>query len=152
VTGLGQFAQINAGGLSLWGGAEGRTLAAGQPVTVAIRPEKINLYPHGKIDVLQTEIGLAGEELAQFMGGRIPATIVDVRDYLLLEKNNVVLDGHIREAIYIGTDVRYRVELSSGAMLFVRMQNYGRRYDTIFHRGDPVYVHWAAENAQVLTD
>ncbi|MCB0020618.1 MAG: ABC transporter ATP-binding protein [Anaerolineales bacterium] len=152
VTGLGQFAQINAGGLSLWGGAEGRTLATGQPVTVAIRPEKINLYPHGKIDVLQTEIGLAGEELAQFMGGRIPATIVDVRDYLLLEKNNVVLDGHIREAIYIGTDVRYRVELSSGAMLFVRMQNYGRRYDTIFHRGDPVYVHWAAENAQVLTD
>ncbi|MCB0013139.1 MAG: ABC transporter ATP-binding protein [Anaerolineales bacterium] len=152
VTELGQFARINAGGLSLWGGAEGRTLATGQPVTVAIRPEKINLYPHGKIDVLQTEIGLAGEELAQFMGGRIPATIVDVRDYLLLEKNNVVLDGHIREAIYIGTDVRYRVELSSGAMLFVRMQNYGRRYDTIFHRGDPVYVHWAAENAQVLTD
>jgi hypothetical protein len=64
----------------------------------------------------------------------------------------VVLDGRIVEAIYIGTDTRYRVELPNEASLFVRVQNFGSRYDTTFDIGNSVYVHWAAENAQVLTE
>jgi hypothetical protein len=36
--------------------------------------------------------------------------------------------------------------------VFVRVQNFGSRYDTVFGVGDGVYVHWVAENAQVLTE
>jgi len=149
---VGDLVRVNVNGMQALGTADGRALALNQHVTLAIRPEKINLYPHGHIDVLQTEIGLGGEELSQLLGGRVPSSTRDARDYLQLEKNNVVLDGRIQEAIYIGTDVRYRVSLTNELGLVVRMQNFGSRYDTTFRTGDPVYVHWAAENAQVLTD
>jgi spermidine/putrescine transport system ATP-binding protein len=149
---IGDFVRVDVAGMPMLGTADGRSLIPDQHVTLAIRPEKINLYPHGKIDVLQTEIGMSGDELAQFLGGRIPSSIRDARDYLQLEKNNVVVDGRIQEAIYIGTDVRYKVGLADNLSLVVRMQNFGSRYDTTFHTGDPVYVHWAAENAQVLLD
>jgi ABC-type Fe3+/spermidine/putrescine transport system ATPase subunit len=72
--------------------------------------------------------------------------------FLAAERNNVVLNGHIIEAIYIGTDTRYCVALTENVTLFVRVQNFGSRYDTLFNVGDDVYVHWAAENAQVLTE
>ena len=62
------------------------------------------------------------------------------------------LNGRIQEAIYIGTDTRYRVALSDDASVFVRVQNFGSRYDTTFAIGDEVQVHWAAENAQILTE
>ena len=149
---LGTFVRVTVNGMQALGTADGRALTLNQHIILAIRPEKINLYPHGHIDILQTEIGLGGEELSQLLGGRLPGSIRDARDYLQLEKNNVVLDGRIQEAIYIGTDVRYRVSLTNELGLVVRMQNFGSRYDTTFRTGDPVYVHWAAENAQVLTD
>lgn len=149
---LGDFVRVTVNGMQALGTADGRALTPNQQIILAIRPEKINLYPHGHIDILQTEIGLGGEELSQLLGGRLPSSIRDARDYLQLEKNNVVLDGRIQEAIYIGTDVRYRVSLTNELGLVVRMQNFGSRYDTTFRTGDPVYVHWAAENAQVLTD
>jgi spermidine/putrescine transport system ATP-binding protein len=149
---LGDFVRVTVNGMQALGTADGRALTPNQQIILAIRPEKINLYPHGHIDILQTEIGLGGEELSQLLGGRLPSSIRDARDYLQLEKNNVVLDGRIQEAIYIGTDVRYRVSLTNELGLVVRMQNFGSRYDTTFRTGDPVYVHWVAENAQVLTD
>jgi spermidine/putrescine transport system ATP-binding protein len=149
---LGAFVRVTVNGMQALGTADGRALTPNQHIILAIRPEKINLYPHGHIDILQTEIGLGGEELSQLLGGRLPGSIRDARDYLQLEKNNVVLDGRIQEAIYIGTDVRYRVSLTNELGLVVRMQNFGSRYDTTFRTGDSVYVHWAAENAQVLTD
>ncbi|MCB8944656.1 MAG: hypothetical protein H6658_12980 [Ardenticatenaceae bacterium] len=82
------FVTVRVNGVQALGTADGRSLTPDQPVTLAIRPEKINLYPHGRIDILQTEIGLGGEELSQFLGGRVPNTIRDARDYLQLEKNN----------------------------------------------------------------
>jgi subtilase family serine protease len=56
------------------------------------------------------------------------------------------------EAIYIGTDIRYLVELDRETRLVVRIQNFGERYDTTFAVGDQVLVHWPAENARVLVD
>jgi hypothetical protein len=64
----------------------------------------------------------------------------------------VILEGWIEETIYIGTDIRYRVTVDEGVSVVVRIQNFGERYDTTFHTGDKVYVHWPAENAQILTD
>ena len=141
---------MKTGDLSILGTADGRTLATGQAVTMAIRPEKINLYPQGKAEV--TKSGLDQEELVRIFGGQVPSGLVDMKEYLTAEKNNVVVNGRIQEAIYIGTDTRYRVALLEDVSLFVRMQNYGSRYDIKFNIGDEVYVHWAAENAQILTE
>ncbi len=74
-----------------------------------------------------------------------------MRDYLALEKNDVVVNGRIEEAIYIGTDTRYNVAANRSsqpgcthAKLWLRVMI------CTFNVGDQVYVHWAAENAQIL--
>lgn len=130
------------------GMADGLEVTAGQAVVVALRPEKINLYPQGKIPVSRS--GLDAGEMAQLFGGNLPAGQIDMSEYLSLDKENVVLPGRVQEAIYIGTDTRYRVMVAEQIELFVRVQNYGSRYDTLFNVGDPVYVHWTADNAQLL--
>jgi spermidine/putrescine transport system ATP-binding protein len=145
------FVSVDVGGLRILGSGNGQSLEDNQSVTVAIRPEKINLYPHGTIDVLETEIGLSASDLAQIFGGQLPDASVSAYDYLSAEENNVVLDGRVEEAIYIGTDLRYRVSIGPGLSITVRVQNFGARYDTTFNPDDPVYIHWAAENARVLT-
>lgn len=128
--------------------ADGLEVTAGQAVVVALRPEKINLYPQGKIPVSRS--GLDAGEMAQLFGGNLPTGQIDMGEYLSLDKENVVLPGRVQEAIYIGTDTRYRVMVAEQLELFVRVQNYGSRYDTLFNVGDPVYVHWTADNAQLL--
>lgn len=146
---LGPFVTLNVGGVLVIGTADGRTLHKDQSVTLAIRPEKVNLYPTGKVSAMSA---LEVEELAQLFGGQMPQGEVDMREYLELEEGNVVVNGRVLENIYIGTDTRYRVALSDQSSLVVRVQNFGSRYDQMFSAGDPVYVHWAAENAQILTE
>lgn len=132
------------------GTASNPQLQPGQAITLAIRPEKINLYPQGRVDI--EDAGLDAEELAVILGNEPALQKIDMREYLLAEKNNVVLDGQIEEAIYIGTDTRYRVALPGDSHLVVRVQNFGSRYDTTFAVGDQVFAHWPAENAQILTE
>ena len=139
---------ITIANLPALGRADEMEVVAGQTVTVTIRPEKINLYPQGKIPV--TRSGLDAGEMAQLFGGNLLTGQIDMREYLLLDKENVVLPGRVQEAIYIGTDTRYRVIVADQSELFVRVQNYGSRYDTLFNVGDSVYVHWTADNAQLL--
>ncbi|MEW5986794.1 MAG: ABC transporter ATP-binding protein [Chloroflexota bacterium] len=143
-------ATILIGELPVLGVIDGQAVTAGQSVTLAIRPEKINLYPPGEVAV--SKAGIDADELMQLFGGQLPTSTVNMREYLALEKNNVVVDGRVVEAIYIGTDTRYRVALTDQAEVFVRVQNFGSRYDTPFQVGDPVLTHWVAENAQVLTE
>ena len=147
---VGEFTTVKIGDVPVLGTADGRPLTIGQEVTLALRPEKINLYPQGKIDIRKA--GVDADELAHLFGGQIPSGEVDMREYLATEQDNVILDGRVLEAIYIGTDTRYRVALGGAASIFVRVQNFGSRYDTTFQVGNNVYVHWAAENAQVLTE
>ncbi len=147
---IADFTTVDIGDLQVLGTHDGRRITTGQKVTLAIRPEKINLYPTGEVDVMKA--GLDLEELADMFGGQRPSGTIDMSEFLAAEKNNVVLKGCIEEAVYIGTDTRYQVSISNNAQIAVRMQNYGLRYDTKFDVGDSVYVHWAAENAQVLTE
>jgi len=147
---LAEIVTINSGEIQLLGVAGGSTIASGQQVTVAIRPEKINLYPRGEVNVMRS--GLDREELAEIFGEQAPTGTVDMRRFLAKERNNVVLNGRIQEVIYIGTDTRYRVTLGRGVEVSVRVQNFGSRYDMNFGPGEEVYVHWAAENAQILTE
>jgi spermidine/putrescine transport system ATP-binding protein len=151
------FVSIQVNDLLMAGTADGRSLQPGQAISLAIRPEKINLYPQGTVDI--ADAGLDAEELAVILGSERSAENlgpaiqkINMRDYLMAEKNNVLLDGRIEEAIYIGTDTRYRVTLPGGSSLVVRVQNFGSRYDTPFAVGDQVYVHWPTENAQILTE
>jgi spermidine/putrescine transport system ATP-binding protein len=144
------FVLVNVGEVVLCGTADGRALQLAQAVTVAIRPEKINLYPQGKIDIRQA--GLNAEELAAILGNEPSVQTIDMHQFLAAEKDKVLLEGRIEEAIYIGTDTRYLVNLEGGPDLFVRVQNFGSRYDTPFPVGETVYVHWPAENAQILTE
>ncbi|CUS03964.2 Spermidine/putrescine import ATP-binding protein PotA [Candidatus Promineifilum breve] len=139
------------GGVRVLAANEGHDLRLEQPVTLTIRPERINLYPQGKVDVLKAESGLEAEELERILGAKMPGP-VDMKEFLLAEPENVVLNGTLDEAYYIGTDTRFRVTLEGGASLVVRQQNYGSRYDMPFDVGSHVYVQWAAENAQILTD
>jgi len=139
------------GGVRVLAANEGHDLHLDQRVTLTIRPERINLYPQGKVDVLKAESGLEAEELERILGAKLPGA-VDMKEFLLAEPENVVLNGLLEEAFYIGTDTRFRVTLEGGASLVVRQQNYGSRYDMPFDVGSRVYVQWAAENAQILID
>ncbi len=139
------------GGVRVLAANEGHDLRLGQEIMLTIRPERINLYPQGKVDVLKAESGLEAEELERILGAKMPGA-VDMKEFLLAEPENVVLDGVLEEAFYIGTDTRFRVTLEGGASLVVRQQNYGSRYDLPFDVGSHVYVQWAAENAQILID
>src|SRR5690606_8616335 len=115
------------GGVPVLAANEGHDLRLGQSVTLTIRPERINLYPQGKVDVLKAESGLEAEELERILGAKLPGA-VDMKEFLLAEPENVVLNGLLEEAFYIGTDTRFRVTLEGGASLVVRQQNYGSRY------------------------
>jgi len=111
----------------------------GQRVTVAIRPEKINLF------------SMAQPVKNDFTANReTPAQ--EFENQLKSEGNNCVTRGRIRDSIYIGTDTRYVVQLTDNSQLIVRQQNYGHRYDQQINKGDEVIVHWAAENARILLD
>jgi len=151
VSDIGEFVTASSGGITMLGIADGRELKVGQKVSVAVRPEKMELYPIGEMDVLQTEAGIDAETSSKLFGRHVSGK-VDAYTYLAAEKGSVVLKGMVDEAIYIGTDTRYRVRLTKEVVLFVRMQNFGSRYDTPFKVGDEVFVFWIAENAQVLTE
>ena len=148
---VGDFARVEVNGLRMIGAMGNISISSGQKVTLAIRPEKMNLYPPGKMDVLETEMGMDAAEFARVTGGHIPKAEMDMRQYLEKEPDNVVLPGKVAEAIYIGTDIRYLVSLNGATSLVVRIQNFGERYDTTFDAGDDVLVHWPAENARILT-
>jgi spermidine/putrescine transport system ATP-binding protein len=147
---LNGFATVDVSGVKVLADTDGRQVSPQQAVTVAVRPEKINIYPRGKVNLLK--IGVDPEEAVQIIGAGLSDKRVDMRQYLELEADNVVIDGEILEEIYIGTDTRYRVEIADGVEIFSRMQNYGDRYDRFYDVGDRVYVHWTAENATILTE
>lgn len=141
---------LDVAGLTVQGMSNGHALGRGQRVTLAVRPEKVNLYPPGQVSVKDDFFD--AELVAKMFEGKIPSGTFEMRQYLALEESNVVLEGQVAEAIYIGTDTRYRVILNDQTHIFVRMQNYGNRYDTHFAVGESVLVHWAVENAQILTE
>ncbi len=150
VTQIETYVQVEVDRVPLMGVSNGHEVIPGQSVTLAIRPEKINLYPQGEIAA--TYAGMDPGELAELFGSKLPSGTINMKEYLAAEGASVVLDGSIVESIYIGTDMRYQVAITDNVTISVRMQNFGSRYDKSYVAGDKVYVHWATENAQVLTE
>lgn len=62
------------------------------------------------------------------------------------------LTGIIREMIYIGTDTRYVVQLTSGETVVVRVPNAGSAAPSLRRAGDSVSLAWQPEDARVLAD
>ncbi len=113
-----------------------RGIPAGREVTIAIRPEKVALFP--------CEGNFRGSE-----GHTIDSATF--KQTLDTQSGTTILSGKICEVYYIGTDTRYQIQIGDNIELVCRAQNFGHRFDTIYKVGDAVYVYWENENARVLT-
>ena len=122
IVSTGAITTVDIGGISLKGVSEIKDLKAGQGVSIAIRPEKIHLHAKGSPNTP-------------------PA-----------DEQNVVANGKVIEAIYIGTDTRYKVAFDNGATLYAREQNHGFGQEHHYVVGDSLDIHWLSQNAQVLID
>jgi spermidine/putrescine transport system ATP-binding protein len=60
--------------------------------------------------------------------------------------------GVIQDRVYIGTDTRYLVALSSGETVIVRIQNGCGSDVGEFNKGDRVAIKWSSEDARILAD
>lgn len=109
-----------------------------QTVTVAIRPEKVTIFP------------------AEGMVKRSDHSEMDAADLLAAlqnDPNTTVLPGRIKNSVYIGTDMRHVAFLGASDLeIVVRVQNFGRRFDQHFEPGQAVYLYWVEENARILRD
>jgi spermidine/putrescine transport system ATP-binding protein len=109
----------------------------GNHITVAIRPEKINVF--SKHRPIKND-------------PRITEQVGDLETMLKSDPHSVVLNAVVEDTIYIGTDTRYIIRLPNNVQVVSRMQNYGNRFDQQIDKGEEVLVHWDAENARVLVD
>jgi spermidine/putrescine transport system ATP-binding protein len=62
------------------------------------------------------------------------------------------LTGTVHERVFIGTDTRYLVMLSSGEEIIVRVQNGCGSEAGEFNRGDQVVLTWSPQDARMLND
>jgi spermidine/putrescine transport system ATP-binding protein len=117
-------------------GISDHTLSLGSDVTVAVRPEKINLFPiEGRV---KFDDG-SSREVSEYKAG------------LEQDPDINLLRGTIKLVNYIGTDTRYIVSFGEGQEAIARVQNFGLRSDTVFSKDQPVWIFWDAETARVLT-
>jgi spermidine/putrescine transport system ATP-binding protein len=105
-------------------------------VTLAVRPEKINLF--------------AADGNVKFPDGSSDTAEV-YKTGLRRDPDINIVEGTIKSANYIGTDTRYTVNIGGEHDVVVRVQNYGLRSDTSFTQGQRVNVFWDAETVRVLT-
>ncbi|HRE46767.1 MAG TPA: ABC transporter ATP-binding protein [Aggregatilineales bacterium] len=136
LTANGDLAEVTVGDAVRVIAAPTTDTTAGQKVTVAIRPEKINVVwlRDSEGNPLDPEA-----KAAQIMA----------------EEGCVSARAAIKESIYIGTDTRYVVRLTGsaeGTEMVARMQNFGTRYDQYIPKGEAVLVYWTPENARILLD
>lgn len=107
--------------------------------TIAIRPEKLNLFP------------VSGP--VKYQDGTSDSADA-YKTALLRDPDINIVTGKILQDIYIGTDTRYRIGIGKdkNMELIVRVQNYGLRSDTYFNKGDLVNVFWDSDNARLLAE
>ncbi|MEZ4629847.1 MAG: ABC transporter ATP-binding protein [Deinococcales bacterium] len=109
------------------------SLALGSNLTLAVRPEKVDLF--------------AIEGMVEKSGGAMPAS--ELKAKLEADKDICLLEATVLEAHYLGTDTRYTVEIC-GHKLVARVQNVHYRYEHILQAGSRVYVFWDIDNATIL--
>ncbi len=113
----------------------GQEVSAGQEVTIALRPEKVNLFTTK--GVIEYDEGST-------------ESVDDYKRSLLRDPNINLIRGKVEQSVYIGTDYRYALRISGGQELIARVQNFGLRSDAFFDSGDEVNIYWNVENARIL--
>jgi ABC-type Fe3+/spermidine/putrescine transport system ATPase subunit len=68
------------------------------------------------------------------------------------ENPGTSIPGIIKEVIYIGTDLRYEVEVTEKTTLVARDQNRGGSSMHRYNRGDQVFVCWELGTASLLKE
>jgi spermidine/putrescine transport system ATP-binding protein len=122
--------------LEIKAGVNDPSLVIGQEVTVAIRPEKFNLF--------------ATEGVVKYPDGSSDQASA-YKTALLRDPDINLVQGTVTYANYIGTDTRYMAEFgASKHSIVARIQNFGLRSDTSFEVGQPAYIYFDAETARIL--
>jgi len=111
----------------------------GKEVTVAVRPEKLNLFPS---EGLMTYPDSSTDKVDNYKAS------------LLKDPDINLMQAKVREDIYIGTDTRYLVGIGEkqNVELVARVQNFGLRSESWYEKGQTVNIFWDAETARILKD
>jgi spermidine/putrescine transport system ATP-binding protein len=152
--------------------AEGHVLQIGDPLTIYEHPATRFVAEFiGETNLLDATVDdlyeglaclrLAGQEAqvplngTPLRHGQHVCWSVRPERLLLLppeEAQSNLLRGRLREAVYIGTDTRFVVELPSGEALVARVQNTGGAGSRQFAPGDEVALCWRPEDARLLVE
>jgi spermidine/putrescine transport system ATP-binding protein len=68
------------------------------------------------------------------------------------EREKPGISGAIKEVVYIGTDIRYLLEIASGQEIQIRIQNSSKEDISAFPKGAQVRISWTPEDAKLLAD
>ncbi len=132
----GDLAEVSLDGSAVFKAATGgQPVSPNQSVTIALRPEKINVF--------------AARGTIEYDEGSTESS-EEFKRALLRNPNINILPGVVVQDIYIGTDTRYVIRLPGKQQVIARVQNYGLKSDTYFEAGEEVNLYWNAENARVL--
>jgi spermidine/putrescine transport system ATP-binding protein len=109
---------------------------------------------HVEVDVAGAHVQARSPRRRLSAGGEV--TLIVRPEKLALSRSNghpaPGMPGKIQEVVYIGTDTRYVVQLSSGPKLVVRVQNDGTHHLGGYKLGEDVLVGWEPEDARVLIE
>ena len=110
-------------GLELVGTVRTPNLKKGSFLSLAIRPEKIELNP---------------------------AKTQEAQAQNVSSESQTCITGIIIDANYLGTDTRYEVQISPGVSVNVRSQNSAGSFGTMLEKGAEVTLSWQTRNATIL--
>ena len=110
-------------GLELVGTVRTPNLKKGSFLSLAIRPEKIELNP---------------------------AKTQEAQAQNVSSESQTCITGIITQANYLGTDTRYEVQISPGVSVNVRSQNSAGSFGTMLEKGAEVTLSWQTRNATIL--
>jgi spermidine/putrescine transport system ATP-binding protein len=148
---------------------EGLILQLGDPVTLYEQPANRFVadfigesnFLHATVVAVQettAELNVGGQRVRASTGAEPLAPGQEVwitlrpEKAVLASRDVAGLAGRVREKVYIGTDTRYLVEVASGEMAIVRVQNAPGSDRPVFRRGDEVTVCWDAQDARVVPE
>ncbi len=114
-------------------------LPTGREVTVAIRPEKLNLFP--STGVMKYPDGSSD-------------TAENYKNAVLKDPDINLFPAKVRQDVYIGTDTRYVIAIgqTENIELTARVQNFGLRSESWYQKGQTVNVFWDTDTARILSE
>jgi spermidine/putrescine transport system ATP-binding protein len=123
----------------------GRISSLGDPLRVSLADGIQVLAEQGETDLNLGQaavVSIRPEKISLFHPNQAPAAP---------GMHIASIPGRIQQAIYLGTDTRYLVQVSRGVNLVARLQNLNGT-ENRFHPGEPVEVRWDAHHARVLKE